>query len=248
MTEANPFLPKDFGDLPGGSMLVGNSLSDTHSAQLDGWRKDLIASGDEGFADPSTTQWMRHQFADPRLIDGLATLEQESGVPVTEYLRHSHRYNRWHSNQEMFTPPIEITLSETLGAVALGTHPLNVHVDGSPRRHEEGHLLSLNGVRKAGIDPSKVLFYRVTQPADGAKPEYYWTSDALEVRTGLRSELGHNADTAVVLVSTLEEIAKNGGLIDDINDDQGHAVRQASFDSFDQQRSLFTFPRQEEVK
>lgn len=120
----------------------------------------------------------------------------------------------------------------------------NLHRTGEQRRAETGRVLDVDFVRSRGIDPSKVLFFRATQPqTDGPKPEFYWTTDLAEVRTGLNDELGSMADSAIVLVSDLETISSNGGLMADINDDQGLAVRQVGLAAFDQSRAMGSFAR-----
>ena len=45
-------------------------------------------------------------------------------------------------------------------------------------------------------------------------------------------------ETAVILGTSLDAINTNGGLIQDINDDQGLAVRQIGLSPFDQQSAL----------
>ena len=92
------------------------------------------------------------------------------------------------------------------------------------------------------IDPSKVLFFRRTIPSKDPKPEFFWTSDYFETRQGLTAEISpKNRDTAIIIVASLDAINKNGGLIQDINDDQGIAVRQIGTDNFDQNLALTKF-------
>jgi hypothetical protein len=101
----------------------------------------------------------------------------------------------------------------------------------------------LDYVKASGVDPTRVLFFRVTQPSEHPKPELYWTSDFAETKGGLGIELGAQASTSVILVSTLEDISHNGGLMDDINDDSGIAVRQIGLNNFDQNDALLILPR-----
>jgi len=69
-------------------------------------------------------------------------------------------------------------------------------------------------LKTKGIDPSKVLFFRITQPTDNPKPEYYWTSDYSEVQKGLTAEISpEQRKTSIILVADLETINGNGGLI-----------------------------------
>lgn len=114
--------------------------------------------------------------------------------------------------------------------------------NGHPRRAESGARLDLERVKQYGIDPAKVIFFRVTQPSDDPKPEFYWTTDFMETRGGLGAELGKQRQTAVILIDTLEAIAKNNGLMRDINDDAGVAVRQLGLDNYDQATAIGRIP------
>lgn len=117
----------------------------------------------------------------------------------------------------------------------------STHADGRVRRAESGYRLHIDSLKAKGIDPAKVLFFRLTQPGDSPKPEYYWTSDYFETTTGLNAEVGiEQRGSAVVLVSDLATINGNGGLIQDINDDSGIAVRQINPGPFDQKTALAT--------
>lgn len=93
-----------------------------------------------------------------------------------------------------------------------------------------------------GVDPEKVLMFRVTQPG-GPKPEYYWTTDFMEARGSLALELGEaQRKTSIILVDTLLSVAENGGLIRDMNDDQGVAVRQIGTAPYDQESAIAAVP------
>lgn len=128
--------------------------------------------------------------------------------------------------------------------VVIPEHPDNLHNNGMQRRSESGPFIGLEFLETQNVDPKKVLFFRVTQPSDQPKAEYYWTSDPQEVQSGLNQELGESAETAVIMVSTLHDINQNGGLIrDGYNDDQGLAVRQIGLQPFDQKRALGIFTR-----
>lgn len=166
---------------------------------------------------------------DPRLLDVLAS---RIGADLKEYIRHSNRYQIAARREPIFGK-----------VVAIPPAVDNLHGDGQSRRHEEGPMIDLDAVRQAGVDPDHVLYFRVTQPSEIPCPEYYWTSDFSEVRNGLNRELGDTAETAVILVSTLGHIAQNGGLIRDINDDGGVAVRQIGLAPFDQRSALGVIPR-----
>lgn len=113
------------------------------------------------------------------------------------------------------------------------------HADGRNRKVEYGERININCLRDRGIDSSKVLFFRITQPSEQPKPEWYWTSDYFETIRGLGAEIpAEQRRRAVILVSTLDVINNNGGLIQDINDDQGLAVRQIGTGSFDQRLAM----------
>lgn len=106
--------------------------------------------------------------------------------------------------------------------------------NGTARREEMGKVINLAYLREKWVDPSKVLFFRVTQPG-WPKPEYYWTTDMFEVFNGLRQEISpEKRKSSVILVSSLEHINTNGGLIRDVNDDGGLAVRQIGIGNFSQ--------------
>jgi len=114
-----------------------------------------------------------------------------------------------------------------------------LHADGRTRSAESGEKINVDFLRDQGIDPSKVLFFRITQPADRPKPEYYWTSDYYGTKKGLAGEITpEKRKTAIILTASLDVINNNGGLIQDINDDNGLAVRQIGNGNFDQNLAL----------
>lgn len=113
------------------------------------------------------------------------------------------------------------------------------HADGREREDDEGERLDLDVVRQAGIDPSCVLVFRLTQPSETPKPEAYWTTDYFETQRGLNVEVpAKQRRTATILVSDLATIAGADGLIRDINDDNGVAVRRISNEPFDQRNAI----------
>ena len=187
-------------------------------------KADMAAIADELVAEGDPISPIIQDDLDyPPLINAL---ESSVGSELKEYVRHSNRYfeTAWRRDSEIFGE-----------VVAIPPAADNLHREGQPRRHEEGQLIDMDAVQQAGIDPFHVLYFRVTQPSVSPAPEYYWTSDFSETRHGLHKELGASAKTAVILVSTLGHIAQNGGLMRDINDDSGVAVRQIGFAPFDQQ-------------
>lgn len=117
--------------------------------------------------------------------------------------------------------------------------PPSIHADGRLRDEEEGPVLQLQALIDEGIDPAKVLMFRVTQPSDNPKPEFYWTSDYFETVNGLGEEVppGQRA-TAVILVGDLATINGNEGLIQDVNDDSGMSVRQIGLGTFNQKSCI----------
>ncbi|MBP7820755.1 hypothetical protein KA025_00315 [Candidatus Saccharibacteria bacterium] len=168
------------------------------------------------------------------LIIGLLEAAEPSGIPIAEYIRHSNRFSNINRFGEIFGRGSPIVIEESED---------NLYQSGRLRPSEMGYTLSFQYLEDNDIDPSLVLYFRATQPSDVPKPEYYWTSDFGEVKNGLGRELGNHADTAVILVSTLKDIANNGGLMSDINDDSGIAVRQIGLGTYDQSRALFILPR-----
>ncbi|MGZ6004579.1 MAG: hypothetical protein ACXWLH_00345 [Candidatus Saccharimonadales bacterium] len=222
---------------PLGSTILGLSempekphKSDGHDLSL--WVKELKNDGEKiGWAIP-------HQYDDHRLIEGLKKISESRGVNALEYIRHSNRFRNLKHTPAFFDG---LTKKDDIAEIPQSND--NLYKDGLPRRHEEGHRINLEYLRSVGIDPNYVLFFRVTQPAtEGPKPEYYWTSDFDEVANSLFAEGSANGEPWI-LASTLEDISHNGGLILDVNDDEGIAVRQIGLASFDQSKALFSFPR-----
>jgi hypothetical protein len=81
--------------------------------------------------------------------------------------------------------------------------------------------------------------FRITQPSEQAKPEYYWTADYFEAHKGLQQEVsGEKRRRAVILIADLKMISQNGGLIQDVNDSGSLDVRQIGTGSFDQKKAL----------
>ena len=163
---------------------------------------------------------LTNSWKDKPLLDAF----ERQGVDIAEVVAYSSKFHLM--SQELFSEEVE--LPEGHGS----------HQNGHPRRAESGKKLELERVKQAGIDPSKVIFFRVTQPSDQPKPEFYWTTDFVETRGGLSVELGKQRQTSVILIDTLESIANNGGLMRDINDDAGIAVRQLGLDSYDQTTAI----------
>lgn len=121
------------------------------------------------------------------------------------------------------------------------TIPETEYSDGRKRPGESGRILRIETLKKYGIDPQEVLFFRVTQSAKEGenKPEYYWTSNYFETKSGLQQEIPSDLrTTSIILVADLETINKNGGLIEDMNDCGALSVRQYGSENFDQNTAL----------
>ncbi|MFH1089905.1 MAG: hypothetical protein V1716_05810 [Candidatus Uhrbacteria bacterium] len=116
------------------------------------------------------------------------------------------------------------------------------------RIHEpdEGPRILLGVLRELGCDPNYVLMFRLTQPSAEPKPEAFWTTDFFETQRGLSQEIfGDRRKSAVTLISTLATVAGEGGVIRDINDDGGLAVRQIDPQPFDQKKAIAVFSPEE---
>lgn len=193
--------------------------------------RELEAEGEE------LSPMIIEMFDDELLISGLEALEAQGGPPLREYVRHSGRFARLDRFGGLFNRSQPAVIPQS---------PSNIHANGNQRREEQGYRLDLDYVVSRGIDPKFVLFFRATQPVGDPnlpKPEYYWTSDFYEARRGLSVELGPEAQTAVILVSSLADIARNGGLMEDVNDDSGVAVRQIGLENYDQREAFLRIPR-----
>lgn len=175
-------------------------------------------------------------FKDPDAIAALPEEVRNSDEKIAELIVNcekfarsisSERKKRWDGKHGLLGE--EVVIPET------------IHHDGRKRRAEYGYKIHVEYLKSIGIDPSKVLFFRITQPSDTPKPEYYWTSDYNETRQGLTAEIpSSQRERAIILIADLETINTNEGLIQDINDDQGLAVRQIGTGPFDQTMSMGT--------
>lgn len=160
---------------------------------------------------------------DPELLNALPAHSRQPEV-LALYLEHTSRFADADKSKYLKE---EVTITGTL------------RPDGKTRRDETGQRVDLEELQKLGLDPRYVLFFRRTQPSESPKPEYYWTSDFGEVQRGLSQEIrGKDRDTSVILCSTLEDIASDAGVMRDINDDNGIAVRTLYTGEYDQQRAL----------
>ncbi len=191
---------------------------------------DWLASRaqDEGIQiDPKVSEY----FKDPAFFNSLPASIRDDEEVLFAYLKNSSQFDDLISPERQKAPskPGEGLLGEDV-VINEGAH-----ADGRPRRVEEGYLVQVDYLNQINIDPTKVLVFRVTQPSDSPKPEYYWTTDLFETKRGLQREIRpEQRQTSVILVSSLDAISKNGGLIQDMNDDNGMSFRQIGITEFDQ--------------
>lgn len=166
-------------------------------------------------------------FLDTKINDSflskLSTEEQYQYLKNTSKFESKLKKDRWlnasGSSETLFGPE--------------DTAPEVIKQNGDLRRAETEKTINITNIRESDIDPSKVLIFRTTQLSDESKAELYWTSDYFQTLRGLSVEMGKTKESAVVLVSNLEEIC-NGGAIMDTNDDNGLAIRRISSAPFDQ--------------
>lgn len=170
-------------------------------------------------------------FKDSAFFNSLPSSIKDSEDALLSYLQNSSKFDGIITLERNKAPSKE--KEGLLGKEIILTE--GFHADGRQRRVEEGYLIQLDYLKELKIDPSKVLVFRVTQPSNEPKPEYYWTTDLFETKRGLRREISpEKRSTSVILVGDLDTISKNGGLIQDVNDDNGMAFRQIGVREFDQ--------------
>ncbi len=176
------------------------------------------------------------RLKDRRFLEGLTVAAEWHGTKVIEYMKHSSRYSiidRWGGEHG--------GVHDIKNEVTVPQSPDNLHANGNLRRVEKHDRFNMDYVISKGIDPNYVLYFRATRPSVTPKPEYYWTSDFREVNYGLQQEGSNRQADSIVLVSTLSQIAENGGLMIDVNDDEGIAVRQIGLASYHQADALFSY-------
>jgi len=177
-------------------------------------------------------------FEDPSFFNSLPEEIRSSNERLMEYLDNSQKFANIidEEREKRFGGDMSGLFGDTISA------PETSHADGRERMAEKNYIVNVDYLRTKNIDPSKVLFFRLTQPSDVPKPEYYWTSNLSEVQKGLRVEVPKALrETAIILVSDMETISRNGGLLQDINDDSGLAVRQIGVEGFDQTKVITKF-------
>ena len=174
-------------------------------------------------------------FSDPRLYSALPDEYKVDPIGFENLLLHTSRFSqlvdkemdrRWNGDTSgLFGEEVQI--------------PETIHAGGATRRAESGYKINVDSLARHNIDPKKVLFFRTTQPSSIPKPEWYWTTDFFETQKGLSREISpEDRQKSVTLVASLDAINHNGGLIQDINDDQGISVRQILPLPFDQKQAI----------
>lgn len=105
-------------------------------------------------------------------------------------------------------------------------------VNGNKYKDDKARTVDMRKVVSAGIDPSKVLVFRITQPSEAPKAELYWQTD-IDAMVSMYELSAVQKNSSVILVSTLDQIASsNGGIVVDLMDNNGLSFRQVGVDSF----------------
>lgn len=188
--------------------------------------KNQIVKKENGLLHPLIVE----MFEDPKFFSGLP-MELQQDIPLlAEYIENTSRFHQILGKEKREESGLfaeRITIPETKNEA------------GKTRASEQGRKVNLDYLSSIGIDPARVLVFRVTQPSETPKPEYYWTTDFFETQRGLTREIGpEKRKSAITLISNLKTIAGKSGLIQDINDDNGLAVRQIDTNSFDQKQCI----------
>jgi len=217
---------------PGEVALSGFFEKDDHGTP---YRTEKVAIASmaqalEAEGDPVNSFYLE-RFTDRRFLEGLTVAAERTDTDVLNYVRHSNRY----SMIDRFT------VHDREHSVTIPMSADNLHASGKQRREETHDGFDMESVLAQGIDPNYVLYFRATRPSMSPKPEYYWTSDLWEVNYSLGGEGSNRAGDSIILVSTLAQIAENGGLMIDVNDDNGIAVRQVGLAPYDQKDALFSY-------
>lgn len=179
------------------------------------------------------------RFSEPLVAQGVVEACRIDGEIDTEllkrYLAHSSQFDRaaFHNRDLIFGEEVVIP-----------QHDQNLQENGDLRRRESGPRINVEDLDVAvGVDPRYVLMFRATQPSAEPKPELYWTTNPAETLHGLHVELGSRAPSAIILIASLASVAENG-VIGDINDDGGVAMRQLGDRNYSQSNALASIARQ----
>lgn len=174
-------------------------------------------------------------FQDPNLFYALPEEIRSDTATFAEYIRNTGEFNNIvHTERSRASGDQSGLLGDELHL------PEYDHGDGKTWSAEDGYILNIDYLISVGVEPTKVLFFRRTQPmGDSPKPERYWSSDYFETVKGLTQEIkGNRRESSLILVADLGTINENGGLIQDVNDDNGLSVRQIDSAPFDQSRAV----------
>jgi hypothetical protein len=172
------------------------------------------------------------RFLDSKLFKALLDTIQQNPELLVAFIKNTNQF------EELIDVNASVT-DENKVTGAIVDIPETVFENGGQRPAESGPIIDLQKLIDKGVDPSKVLFFRVTQPSEVPKPEYYWTTDLFETRKGLNQEItADKRKTSITLIADLATIAGNDGVIQDGNDDSGVAVRQVGEGAFDQKAAL----------
>lgn len=175
-------------------------------------------------------------FQDPNLFYALPEEIRGDTATFAEYIRNTGEFNNI-----VHTERSKRESGDQSGLLGDKVHlPEYDHGDGKTWSAEDGYKVNVDYLKSVGVEPTKVLFFRRTQPmGDSPKPERYWSSDYFETVKGLTQEIrGNRRESSFILVADLGTISENGGLIQDINDDNGLSVRQIGSAPFDQSRAV----------
>lgn len=193
---------------------------------------DYLGLHNLDFGSPLTVE----MFQDPDLFKALPKDITNKTDVLASYIQNTGKFNAL-----IYTERSKRALGDNSGLLGEKVHlPEFDHGDGKTWQAEDGYKLNLEYLESAEVDPSKVLFFRRTQPmVESPKPERYWTSDYFEVVKGLNVEIsGDRRASSMILVADLKTLNENGGLIQDVNDDNGISVRQIGDHPFDQSQAI----------
>ncbi len=133
----------------------------------------IVSLQSEGF---TISPIIQEQFEDGDLSKALG--EKFSSTEIREFIKNSSLFLDFRASEKaLIMLGDNVTIPESIGA------------NGTIRRSETGQRVLISVLESEGIDPSKVLMFRVTQPSELPKPEYYWTSAYFEAVNGLNEEI-----------------------------------------------------------
>ncbi len=167
-------------------------------------------------------------FSEPRFFNALPDIIKHNPIEMLRLIETNSKFYNCINDPALYGKEIQIKDSKT--------------DSGHTREEEFGRVINMDYLRLRKIDPTRILFFRITQPSNKPKPEYYWTCDLYETLKGLRMEISpEKRKTAVVLIANLETLNNTGGLIRDKNDDSGISIRLISNKPFNQKYAIAKF-------